>query len=77
MDTMQPTSEMNIAEILERWPGTAAVFQRLRTACIGCVMAPFCSVADAAVHYELDEASLLFELKATAEASRSPDPEGA
>jgi hypothetical protein len=40
-------------------------------------MAPFCSVADAAVHYELDEASLLLELTATAEASRNPDLEGA
>lgn len=77
METMQPFSEMNIADILERWPGAASVFQRLRTACVGCVMAPFCSVADAAVHYELDEASLLLELTATAEASRNPDLEGA
>lgn len=69
MDESVPTREMTIADILRRWPQTTAVFQQLRTACVGCVMAPFATVVDVAFHYHLDEHELLRRLQ---EAARSP-----
>jgi hybrid cluster-associated redox disulfide protein len=67
MDETVPTRDMNIAEILQRWPQTTAVFQRLRTACVGCVMAPFDTVADVAFHYHLNEHELLCLLQQMAQ----------
>lgn len=76
MNTLPLTSHMTIAEILQRWPETAAVFQRLRTACVGCDMAPFCSVNDAATHYDLDADQLLVELDVAVIHAGQPDAEG-
>lgn len=66
MDEQLPTREMNIAEILQRWPQTTAVFQQLHTACVGCVMAPFDTVVDVAFYYRLDEQELLQRLQEVA-----------
>jgi hybrid cluster-associated redox disulfide protein len=49
-----PTKEMTVAEVLETWPETVEVFQALKTACVGCVMAPFDTLADVARIYELE-----------------------
>lgn len=49
-----PTQEMTVAEVLETWPETVEVFQTLKTACVGCVMAPFDTLADVARIYELE-----------------------
>ena len=49
-----PTQDMTVAEVLEAWPETVKVFQALKTACVGCVMAPFDTLADVARIYELD-----------------------
>jgi hybrid cluster-associated redox disulfide protein len=54
MKEARPTAEMAISDILEEWPETAAVFQQLQTACVGCAMAPFDTVADVARIYRLD-----------------------
>jgi len=67
MDDSIPTREMSIAEILQRWPQTTAVFQKLRTACVGCAMAPFATVVDVAFHYRLDEHELLRRLQEAAQ----------
>lgn len=70
-----PTKEMSIAEILERWPETAATFQRLRTACVGCSMASFCTVAEVAAYYQLDAVPLLLGLQGAIEQAMNPDME--
>ncbi len=49
-----PTQEMTVAEVLETWPETVDVFQELKTACVGCVMAPFDTLADVARIYQLE-----------------------
>ncbi|MFN2224065.1 MAG: DUF1858 domain-containing protein [Chloroflexota bacterium] len=49
-----PTQEMTVADVLETWPETVEVFQALKTACVGCVMAPFDTLADVARIYELE-----------------------
>jgi hybrid cluster-associated redox disulfide protein len=49
-----PTQDMTIAEVLETWPETVEVFQALKMACVGCVMAPFDTLADVARIYEME-----------------------
>lgn len=63
MDESLPTREMSIADILQRWPQTSAVFQQLRTACVGCAMASFATVVEVSFHYRLDEHELLRRLQ--------------
>lgn len=54
-----PTQDMTVAEVLETWPETVEVFQALKTACVGCVMAPFDTLADVARIYELELATIM------------------
>jgi hybrid cluster-associated redox disulfide protein len=64
-----PTSqlvEMNLSEIMSRWPPTLRVFIDHRMHCVGCPIAPFHTVADAAVEHGLDLADLTGELEARA-----------
>ena len=46
MVTPLPNSNMTVAEVLEKWPETFTVFQEFKTACVGCVMAPFDTIDD-------------------------------
>lgn len=64
MATPLPTSNMTVAEVLDKWPETVAVFQEFKTACVGCVMAPFDTMADVARIYEMDLPALLEALHA-------------
>jgi hybrid cluster-associated redox disulfide protein len=50
---VEPTSltEMTISDVLDRWPQTAQVFQAYNMACVGCVVAPFYTIVDAALVY--------------------------
>lgn len=52
-----------IEEVLRRRPRAARVFQRHRMACVGCAMAPFDTVAEAAAVYGLPLGALLAELE--------------
>lgn len=55
-------AHMTIAELLSRWPESAPVFHRHGMACVGCALASFCSVADAAETYGLPLEQFLAEL---------------
>ena len=46
-------ADMIIAEVLARWPKTAIVFHKHNMACVGCAVAPFYTIADAATIYGL------------------------
>jgi hybrid cluster-associated redox disulfide protein len=61
----QPQLEagLTVTEVLARWPQTIPVFIRHRMACIGCAMAPFETLAEVAVIYELDLSRFLSELE--------------
>ena len=61
-DPHHPAATHLIAEVLERWPPTLAVFLHRRMACPGCAMAPFMTVAEAAACYGVPPAELLAEL---------------
>lgn len=54
-DGLKP--DLTVSEVLERWPQTVSAFQRLKTACVGCTMAPFDTLRDVAriYNYDLDE----------------------
>lgn len=64
-----------VQDILTRWPWTARTFVDLRTACVGCQMARFCTIDDVATHYRLDKEGLLQALQ-RAPVSATPAQEG-
>lgn len=57
------TPELSVETVMQRWPETVAVFQAYRTACVGCVMAPFDTLADVARNYHLEVGELLHALQ--------------
>jgi hybrid cluster-associated redox disulfide protein len=56
-------NDMTVAEVLEKWPETVSVFQELKTACVGCAMAPFDTMADVAQIYEIEISTLMTALQ--------------
>ena len=56
---------MIVAELLDHFPETIRVFIRHRMACVGCVMAPFETVAEVADIYGLHIPQFLGELHQT------------
>lgn len=57
-------ADMRISEVLEQWPTVADVFQKHAMACVGCVVAPFYTIADAATVYNLPKDEFIAELAA-------------
>ncbi|HXP75554.1 MAG TPA: hypothetical protein VN823_15525 [Stellaceae bacterium] len=58
-----PSLDHSVEEIMARWPATARVFIRRKMACVGCIMAPFQTLAAAARSYGLPESELLEEIQ--------------
>ncbi len=58
-----PIAEMTVEDVLTRWPETAEVFNRYNMACVGCPVAPFYTVAEAAEVYQLPPADFIAELE--------------
>lgn len=64
-------SAISVEEVLKRWPETADVFNRRNMACVGCPVAPFYTVKEAAAVYNLSPDSFIEELEeAISEARR-------
>jgi hybrid cluster-associated redox disulfide protein len=59
-------AKMSLAEIMSRWPPTIRVFLDRRMHCVGCPIAPFHTVVDAAEEHGLSYDVLLAELQARA-----------
>ena len=57
------TSTMIVADVLKRWPQTVPVFQKYRMGCVGCAMAPFETLAEAAAIYQLSLPHFLEDLQ--------------
>lgn len=74
MPVALPTQDMTVAEVLEAWPETVRVFQSLKTACVGCVMAPFDTLADVARIYELELATVMEALHQAVQADLATQP---
>lgn len=54
--------DMSLDEIMRRWPATVSVFMKNRMSCVGCPIASFHTIVDAAEEYHLDEAQFAEEL---------------
>lgn len=54
--------DTSISDIVARYPDTIPVFIRHRMLCVGCLVGPFHTVADACAEYGLDEKAFLAEL---------------
>lgn len=59
---------LTVAEVLERWPTTAVVFVRRSMACVGCAMAPFDTIGEAAAAFGVHPEAFLGELRLLAAA---------
>ena len=80
MTTRPYLRHVTVEDTLDRWPHTARVFLAHRMACVGCTMAPFESLPEAAGHYGLPEDDFLEEIhRATllAPPREAPDDERA
>ena len=67
MDTTQMEQEpfqasMIVAQVLKTYPQTIIVFLQHRTACVGCLMSRFDSLADVSENYGIPIENLLHEL---------------
>lgn len=58
-----PLTEQTVENILKRWPQTAEVFNHYSSSCIGCAIAPFCTIPDAVKYYGLPEDEFLDTLR--------------
>ena len=65
--TDAPRLDQPVEEIMGRWPATARVFIQHKMACVGCIMAPFQTLASAARAYHIAEGQLLAEMQAVAD----------
>ena len=58
-------ADMTVEYVLAQWPETAVVFNELNMVCVGCAVAPFCTMQDAAVDYDIPLETLLTRLNQT------------
>lgn len=59
-----PLAQMSVADVLAKWPQTAEVFHEYEMACVGCVVAPFYTITDAANVYGLPPYEFISRLEA-------------
>lgn len=64
-------SGMSVAEIMYKWPATIRVFIDLRMHCVGCPVAAFQTLSDAAVEHGLSFEHLAGEIAAAVAGTRT------
>ena len=63
--------QMNVGELMTRWPEVIPVFIRHRFSCVGCSMSRFDTLNDVATNYHIDPERLLNELLAEVPVERA------
>ena len=67
---MRPLSlddpELTLSQVMATWPRTIEVFLRHRMLCVGCVVTPFHTIADACAEYHLCEEEFRDQLRKAA-----------
>lgn len=58
--------DLPLADLMTEWPQTIPVFVRHRMLCVGCLVSPFHTVADACAEYHLHRRVFLDELMTAA-----------
>lgn len=65
MEQEQICSDSIVAQVIKTWPQTISVFLKRRTACVGCLMAPFETLMDVSKNYGIPIEALVAELIAS------------
>jgi len=65
-----------VAELIRRYPRAAAPFLRRRMACVGCAMAAFDTLGEAAAIYGIDFGAFIVELECSTRAPGHRCPRG-
>lgn len=55
--------DLSLADLFADWPEAASVFLEHRMLCPGCPIAPFHTVIDACLEYDLDETAFREEIR--------------
>ena len=63
MKPTKPLEDWTVDEVIDRSPQAISVFNGLRMACVGCVMAPHETVAEVARAYDLELEMILKRLR--------------
>jgi hybrid cluster-associated redox disulfide protein len=58
--------DLTVQTVLDAWPATREVFMTRRMACVGCEMAPFMTIGEAAAAYGISVDALESDLRAAA-----------
>ena len=59
------TEEMNIREVIEKYPEVVPVFSKYNMGCIGCIAASYETLKDIAVVHGIDVAAFIKDLNET------------
>lgn len=68
----EPTIHTTMDELLARWPSAREPLARNGMACVGCPMARFETLGEAAAAYGLDSRELLSKVTGSARKCRTP-----
>ena len=71
MDSPTFRLDQTVQEVLSAWPETQRAFRALKTSCIGCYLARFCSLQDVAEAYQIPAADLLDAMDKTVPESQT------
>lgn len=64
--------DLTVQKLIDTWPSTREVFIRRRMACVGCDLAPFMTIAEAAISYGIAPDALEQDLRAAATQPADP-----
>ncbi len=64
--------EMLVADVIHDWPQGVPIFLQLRMACVGCDLAAFCTLEEAARDYHLPIDVLITRLQHTIHFENNP-----
>ena len=64
-------ANMTVSAVLDQWPQTADVFNQFNMACVGCPVAPYYTVVEAAKVYKLSVDEFVAELEKTSKENQS------
>ncbi len=67
--------DLTVQKVIDASPSAIGVFLRRRMACVGCAMAPFVTVAEAAASYGIPVDELETELREAAARSTGGGPD--
>lgn len=70
LPTINP--DMSLSDFMAVWPETIAVFNRYDMLCVGCLVGPFHTVADACLEHEVDAAEFEQALLQAISLARDP-----